>query len=139
MKNSRVNHPISARPTSQCEGGGGGPCCACKERVSPPDLIFYRFLLDLLASVKNTNKTDLLLFAFYTVVIRNLKLKGSPISCLADSAGLSAMLNSVTWSTQQFTVYVIGFTGNDSRKGPYLRPPGSHTAASRLTLIVLCF
>lgn len=108
MKNSRVNHPISARPTSQCEGGGGGPCCACKERVSPPDLIFYRFLLDLLASVKNTNKTDLLLFAFYTVVIRNLKLKGSPISCLVDSAGLSAMLNSVRGphSSSQFTLSV---------------------------------
>lgn len=137
MKNGRVNHPISARPTSQCEGGGG-PCCACKVRVPPPDLIFYRFLLDLLASVKNTNKTDLLLFAFYTVVIRNLKLKGSPISCLVDSAGLSAMLNSVR-GPHSSSVYIIGFTGNDSRKGPYLRPPGSHTAASRLTRIVLCF
>lgn len=52
MKNRPVNHPITLAPPPSA-----GPC-ACEVRVLPPDLIFYPFLLVLLASVKETNKMN---------------------------------------------------------------------------------
>lgn len=112
MKNRPVNHPITLAPPPSA-----GPC-ACEVRVLPPDLIFYPFLLVLLASVKETNKMNFtvsfcLLFCGY----QKLKTNQGQLHLVSGGQRWSMWhVKLYVWPTQSFTTCTIGFTRNGSRK-----------------------